>query len=47
VGLSGDDYADPDAFSAGYSRAMVTCAVLLVLGGLVAWATIRRDTLRT
>src|SRR3569833_1172852 len=47
VGLSGDDYADPAAFSAGFSRAMVVCAALMAVGGAVAWSTIRSDTLRT
>jgi EmrB/QacA subfamily drug resistance transporter len=47
VGLSGDDYADPAAFSAGFSRAMVVCATLMAVGGAVAWSTIRNDTLRT
>jgi EmrB/QacA subfamily drug resistance transporter len=46
VGLSGDDYAEPAQFDAGYRTAMVVCAVLLVLGGAVAWLTIRSDTLR-
>jgi EmrB/QacA subfamily drug resistance transporter len=47
VGLSGDDYADPAAFSSGYSTAMICCAALLAGGGAVAWVTIGRDTLRT
>jgi hypothetical protein len=47
VGLSGDDYADPAAFSAGFSRAMVVCATLMAVGGAIAWSTIRSDTLRT
>jgi EmrB/QacA subfamily drug resistance transporter len=46
VGLSGDDYADPAAFSSGYSVAMIACAALLVVGGAVAWFAIGRDTLR-
>jgi EmrB/QacA subfamily drug resistance transporter len=46
VGLSGDDYADPASFSAGFRTAMVVCAVLLVAGGAVAWATVRTDTLK-
>jgi EmrB/QacA subfamily drug resistance transporter len=46
VGLSGDDYAQPAAFSAGFTAAMRTCAVLMALGGVVAWATIRADVLR-
>ncbi len=41
VGLGGEEYADPLAFDAAYDRAMVLCALLLVFGGLVAWATIR------
>ena len=41
VGLGGEEYADPLAFDAAYDRAMVVCALLLVLGGLVSWATIR------
>jgi EmrB/QacA subfamily drug resistance transporter len=43
VGLSGDDYARPAAFSAGFTAAMAGCAGLMVLGGLVAWVTIRPD----
>jgi EmrB/QacA subfamily drug resistance transporter len=46
VGLSGDDYAVPATFSAGYSTAMVVCAALMTIGGAVAWCTIRRDTLK-
>jgi EmrB/QacA subfamily drug resistance transporter len=46
VGLSGDDYAEPAQFDAGYRTAMVACAVLLVVGGVVAWSTIRSDTLK-
>jgi EmrB/QacA subfamily drug resistance transporter len=46
VGLSGDDYTDPVVFSAGFRTAMVACAVLLVVGGAVAWTTIRSDTLK-
>jgi hypothetical protein len=41
VGLGGAEYADPLAFDAAYDRAMVLCALLLVFGGLFAWATIR------
>jgi EmrB/QacA subfamily drug resistance transporter len=46
VGLSGDDYTRPDAFSAGFAAAMVICAGLMVAGGVLAWATIRSDVLR-
>jgi EmrB/QacA subfamily drug resistance transporter len=46
VGLSGDDYADPAALTSGFHVAVVVCAVVMALGGLVAWRTVRRDTLR-
>lgn len=36
VGLSEQDYADPATFTAGYVSAMVICAALLVVSGLVA-----------
>jgi MFS family permease len=45
VGLSGEEYADPAAFDAGYRSAMIVCAVLLALGGAVAWFTIRNKVL--
>ena len=40
VGLSGEEYADPAAFDAAYGSAMIICAVLLLVGGLVSWLTI-------
>jgi EmrB/QacA subfamily drug resistance transporter len=46
VGLSGDDYADPATFSAGFHTAMGVCAALMAVGGAVAWRTIRSDTLK-
>jgi EmrB/QacA subfamily drug resistance transporter len=45
VGLSGDDYADPEAFTAGYRTAMVVCAALFLAGALTSWLTIRNDVL--
>ncbi len=45
VGLSGDDYARPDALTDGYALAMRLCAALLALGGLVSLVTIRADVL--
>ena len=45
VGLSGEEYADPTAFDAGYRSAMIVCAVLLALGGATAWFTIRNQVL--
>ncbi len=41
VGLTGDDYADPGAFEAGFGRAMIICAVLFFAGGIISWSTIR------
>ncbi len=41
VGLTGDQYADPVAFGAAYQAAMLVCAGLLVLGGVLSWLTIR------
>jgi hypothetical protein len=46
VGLSGDDYADPASFGAGFRTAMAVCAGLMALGGVLAWVTIRSSTLR-
>jgi EmrB/QacA subfamily drug resistance transporter len=46
VGLSGDDYAQPLAFTAGYRTAMVMCAVAFAVGGAISWVTIRNDVLR-
>ena len=40
VGLSGTDYARPVVFDAAYQSAMIACAVLLVLGGVISWLTI-------
>jgi EmrB/QacA subfamily drug resistance transporter len=45
VGLSGDDYAVPEALTAGYRTAMAVCAALFAIGGLVSWRTIRNDVL--
>jgi EmrB/QacA subfamily drug resistance transporter len=45
VGLGGDDYAEPAVFDDGYRMAMIACAVLLALGGIVSWLTIRNRVL--
>jgi EmrB/QacA subfamily drug resistance transporter len=45
VGLSGDDYADPAAFTGGFRMALLVCAVLFAAGGLISWVTIRNDVL--
>jgi hypothetical protein len=44
VGLGGADYERPDIFAAGYGRAMWTCVVLLVLGGVVSWLLVRNPS---
>ncbi|WP_246670009.1 MFS transporter [Arthrobacter zhaoguopingii] len=41
VGLTGDAYSDPPVFSAGFASACMIGAVVLVLGGILAAATIR------
>ena len=41
VGLSGMEYDDPVALDPSYEQAMLICAALLVLGGVVSWFTIR------
>ncbi|WP_237768090.1 MFS transporter [Serinicoccus sp. CNJ-927] len=41
VGLSGDDYADPVAFTEGYRWAMLACTALLVGGGVISWFGLR------
>ncbi|HET6698636.1 MAG TPA: MFS transporter [Nocardioidaceae bacterium] len=41
VGLSGDAYRDPEAFSRAYASAMLWCAGLLVLGGLISFVGLR------
>ena len=45
VGLSGDDYAQPLIFTAGYRTAMLACAAAFAVGGAVSWFTIRNDVL--
>ncbi len=40
VGLVGDDYRDPVRLDTAYGSAMLVCASLLVVGGLVSWLAI-------
>ena len=40
VGLGGADYERPAVFDAAYPWALVACAVLLALGGLLSWLLI-------
>jgi EmrB/QacA subfamily drug resistance transporter len=46
AGLSGRDYADPVALSSGFHVALLICAVMLALGGLLAAVTVRNDVLK-
>jgi EmrB/QacA subfamily drug resistance transporter len=41
AGVTGDAYLDPAVFSAGYRTGAIYTAVLCMIGGLVAWLTIR------
>jgi EmrB/QacA subfamily drug resistance transporter len=41
VGLSGADYAVPHAFSSAFRAALLLCAGLLAVGGVVSWLLIR------
>jgi EmrB/QacA subfamily drug resistance transporter len=41
VGIGGEDYQRPDVFAAGYARAELICAVLLLLGAVVSAAGLR------
>ncbi len=41
VGLSGEDYTLASAFDVAFGRAVIICAALLALGGIVSWLTIR------
>ena len=41
VGLAGADYRRPAVLTTGYRHAMVSSAVLLVLGGVVSWVGLR------
>jgi EmrB/QacA subfamily drug resistance transporter len=41
AGLTGDDYADPVALDAGFTRGIVVAAALLVVGAVIAAASIR------
>ncbi|MDQ2747993.1 MAG: DHA2 family efflux MFS transporter permease subunit [Actinomycetota bacterium] len=44
AGISGDDYEHPSAFVHGFRIAMLICAGLLIVGGLIAGALIRNPS---
>ena len=41
VGMHGAEYADPAAFDDAFRMAMMICAALLAVGGVISWLTIR------
>ncbi len=41
VGLSGDDYRDPAALTAGFRSGLLVCAGLLAAGGIISWFGLR------
>jgi EmrB/QacA subfamily drug resistance transporter len=45
AGLTGDRFYDPAAMADGFRIAMVACAGLAALGGILAWFTISSDVL--
>ncbi|QBI20071.1 MFS transporter [Egibacter rhizosphaerae] len=45
VGLTGDAFADPARLSAGFRDAMLVAAVIVASGGVLAWLTIRDESL--
>ena len=45
AGLTGDKFYDPAAMTDGFHMAMVACAGLAALGGILAWLTISSDVL--
>jgi EmrB/QacA subfamily drug resistance transporter len=47
VGLTGDAYRDPVTFGGGFRTAMVISALLLVIGAILTFFTVRRDALAT
>jgi EmrB/QacA subfamily drug resistance transporter len=44
-GLTGDSFYDPAKMTDGFRAAMVACAALAALGGILAWLTISSDVL--
>ena len=45
AGLTGDSFYDPSKMTDGFQTAMVACAVLAALGGILAWLTISAEVL--
>jgi hypothetical protein len=45
AGLTGDAFYDPSKMSSGFDTAMMACAGLAAVGGILAWLTISSDVL--
>jgi Na+/melibiose symporter-like transporter len=45
AGLTGDNFYDPAKMTSGFQMAMVICAALSALGGVIAWFTISSEVL--
>lgn len=45
VGLTGDAYESPAAFTRGYHTSMLVCAVMMAVAAVIAFATIRTNVL--
>jgi EmrB/QacA subfamily drug resistance transporter len=45
VGLTGDQFYDPASMEDGFHMSVVICAVLCLIGAVIAWALIRTDLL--
>jgi hypothetical protein len=45
AGLTGDSFYDPDKMTHGFHVGMVVCAVLSLIGAVIAWTTISADVL--
>jgi EmrB/QacA subfamily drug resistance transporter len=45
AGLTGDSFYDPAKMTDGFHMAMVVCAVLAAIGGVIAWLTISSEVL--
>jgi hypothetical protein len=43
AGIGGSDYLDPSAFDDGFQKGVMMSAALCAAGGLLAFATIRRE----
>ena len=45
AGLTGDSFYDPEEMTHGFHVGMVVCAVLSLIGAIIAWTTISADVL--